>query len=250
MESTDPLGGADKHAAAVAARGLRATNGRSFRLGPIDLSLGEGVTCLVGANGAGKSTLFRVLIGIQPKTGGTIEFAAKRPSLGYLPQDPELPPLASCEEYLDHVAWLQGLSRGQRPQAIREVLVGVGLADRSKSMIRRLSGGLRRRLALAGALVNSPDLLLLDEPTAGLDPIQRDRMRELVQANAAGRAVLLSTHLLEDVRALADRVAVMAGGQIAFAGALGELSGEPVGSPGFAAEFDAAAAALMVPPGE
>ncbi|MDR2374316.1 MAG: ATP-binding cassette domain-containing protein [Bifidobacteriaceae bacterium] len=219
-------------------------------MGPVDLYLGEGVTCLVGANGAGKSTLFRVLIGIQPRTGGTVEFASKSPSLGYLPQDPELPALATCDDYLNHVSWLQGISRSQRHAAVGEVLACVGLADRSASRIRELSGGMRQRLAFAGALVNRPDLLLLDEPTVGLDPIQRERMRGLIRANAAGRAVFLSTHLLEDVRALANQVAVIAGGRIAFVGAVGELSREPVGSPGFAAEFDAAVAALMVPPGE
>jgi ABC-2 type transport system ATP-binding protein len=225
---------------------VTARNGRGFALGPVDLSLSEGVTCLVGANGAGKSTLFRVLVGIQKATGGLIQFADHRPSIGYLPQEPELPPLALAGGYLDHVAWLQGIRRGERAAAVDTALAAAGMTDRSSSPIRKLSGGMRRRLAFAGAIVNQPRLLLLDEPTVGLDPIQRERIRQLVKATAPNRAVLLSTHLLEDVRALAAHVVILAAGRVVFSGAPAQLTSTPTGSANYAVDFDAAAALMAV----
>jgi ABC-2 type transport system ATP-binding protein len=185
------------------------------------------------------------LVGIQAKTAGTVSFHHKDYSIGYLTQEPTLPGHANCEEYLGHVAWLQGVETKKRPEAVAQALAAVGLADRARARIRSLSGGMKQRLAFAGAIVNSPSLLLLDEPTVGLDPIQRERMRALVKAAATGRVVLLSTHLLEDVRALGDHLAIMAEGRVTFQGPPETLVTAPGDEAGYAARFDAAVARHM-----
>jgi ABC-2 type transport system ATP-binding protein len=201
-------------------------HGSEFSLGPLSLEITSGVTCLVGPNGAGKSTFFRLAAGVDKPTSGTIALEAgaeAAASLGYLPQEPQLPPAATCEEFLHYVAWLQGVPAQHRPESVLSALDRTGLKDKRTSRIRALSGGMARRLGIAHALVHDPSLLLLDEPTAGLDPRQRVALRKTVAGLAEARIVLVSTHLVEDVRGLADRVIVLGEGAVVFDGRVTDL---------------------------
>lgn len=199
--------------------------GNSFTLGPLSLALTKGVTCLVGPNGAGKSTLFRIAAKVDRPTSGyiTIEHDARSARLGYLPQEPLLPPSATCEDFLHYVAWLQRICRQQRSAAVSSALAAVGLADRRSSRIRELSGGMRRRLGIAHAIVHDPALILLDEPTVGLDPAQRLSLRNTIRTVGHDRIVLVSTHLVEDVRGLADRVITLNQGKVIYDGNIPDL---------------------------
>lgn len=182
-----------------------------------------GVTCLVGANGAGKSTLFALLAEqTRPSSGRVLRSGGS--SLGYLPQDCTFPGFATVRAYLSHVAWLQRIRRRDRAEAVTRAAAAVGLADRIDSRLSSLSGGMQRRVGIAQALVHQPGLLLLDEPTAGLDPIQRVEIRRVLQAIGPNSVVLISTHLVEDVRGLAERVIVIGDGSVRFDGTVAELT--------------------------
>ncbi len=205
--------------------GLTKQYGSGFALGPLDLEFTAGVTCLVGANGAGKSTFFRLVAKVDRPTSGSVqlESARGRAELGYLPQDPTLPPAATCEDFLSYVAWLQKVPSGVRPEAVTRALSRVGLSDQRSARVRSLSGGMRRRLGIAHAIVHNPALLLLDEPTAGLDPRQRIGLRETIANLGDDQIVIVSTHLVEDIRGLADRVIVVADGAVVFDGDIAGL---------------------------
>ncbi|MEU7277297.1 ATP-binding cassette domain-containing protein [Streptomyces sp. NPDC045431] len=157
------------------------------------------------------------------QAGGDTERA---PALGYLPQEPEMPPGATCEEFLYYVAWVHEIPAKRRHEAVREVLAQTNLTERRTSKIRTLSGGMARRLGIAQALIHDPVMLLLDEPTVGLDPRQRIALRETISSLAAGRVVIVSTHLVEDIRGLADRVIILHGGTVVFDGDVPTLEGE------------------------
>ncbi|MDR1824308.1 MAG: ATP-binding cassette domain-containing protein [Bifidobacteriaceae bacterium] len=235
----------------MASSGFRAEGfvvgyGSGFRVGPITATFPVGVTCLVGANGAGKSTLFRGLAGLQkPKAGSLTWTDGQAGTVGLLPQEPSLPARARCADLLAHVAWLQGVPRSARADAVSSALEAVGLVDRAGQRIGTLSGGMRRRLAIAQAMVHSPGLLLLDEPTVGLDPKQRTGLRELIGQIGQDRVVLVSTHLLEDVRRIAQNVIVLAEGRVTFAGAAAELASRADQAADPADGFDAVVADLM-----
>lgn len=222
-----------------------------FRLGPIDLELGPGVTCLVGANGAGKSTLFRLVAGVERPTSGSVgtgsgaDGGRRRGAIGYLPQQPTLPGGATLTQFLTYVGWLQGMSRSARGPAVAEVLARMGLADRAGARIASLSGGMQRRAGVAQAILHGPGTVLLDEPTAGLDPRQRLSLRSAVQDMAAGRIVVVATHLVEDVRALADRVVVLADGCVTFNGEIAALEGRATADAPGATELERGLANLM-----
>jgi len=220
--------------AAVAKRygGTRALDG-------IDLAAGAGITGLLGPNGAGKTTLLRIaatvlapdagrlrLLGLDPAQAG--ERVEIRRRLGYLPQEPGYHRGFTTFEFVDYIAILKELTdRRARHAEVRRVLAEVGLDAVARRKIRALSGGMRRRVALAQALLGRPDLLVLDEPTAGLDPEQRLRFRELISAAAQDHTVLLSTHQTEDVAALCQRVVVLHRSAVRFDGttrALAELA--------------------------
>jgi ABC-2 type transport system ATP-binding protein len=207
--------------------GLVRAYGDRFTLGPMDATFSRGVTCLVGPNGAGKSTFFRLAAGLEVPTAGSVVVAGREGSgtLGYLPQDPSFPPQATGEQFLDYVAWLQRVPRSSRSGAVSSALEAVGLSGRRAQRIRTLSGGMVRRLGIAQALVHDPAMLLLDEPTAGLDPLQRVGLREAITAVAENRVVIVSTHLVEDVRGLADRVVVLDDGDVVFDGDVATLEG-------------------------
>ena len=205
--------------------------GRTHALRGVSLELGSGITGLLGPNGAGKTTLMRILATVLGPDGGELRLLGRDPgrseerpvirrSLGYMPQEPGFPPRFTAFEFVDYIAILkEHTERRARHDEVRRVLNLTGLSEVSGRRVRALSGGMRRRLALAQALVGDPQLLILDEPTAGLDPEQRLRFRELLSSLAEDRAVLLSTHQTEDVAALCSRVVVLADGRRVFAGA-------------------------------
>jgi ABC-2 type transport system ATP-binding protein len=205
-------------------------------LADVTLTHEGGVLGVLGPNGAGKTTLLRLVATVlAPDSGGmsllgsdpgrSEERLAIRRRLGYLPQEPGFHRSFTSFEFVDYVAILKELvERRARHTEVRRVLALVGLEREAHRKIRKLSGGMRRRLALALALLGEPDLLVLDEPTVGLDPEQRLRFRALVSEHAEGRAVLLSTHQTEDVAALCPRVVVLAEGHIRFDGTPSQLA--------------------------
>ncbi|MER5373998.1 ABC transporter ATP-binding protein [Streptomyces sp. NPDC002553] len=227
--------------ATVTATGLSLRYGGTHALDGVSLRLTRGVTGLLGPNGAGKTTLLRVLatalppdrgeftaLGHDPRTaGGRVDL---RRALGYLPQSPGFHPDFTAFDFVDYVAILKELTdRAARHREVRRVLEAVDLSHVRSKRIKRLSGGMRQRVALAAALVGDPGFLVLDEPTVGLDPEQRMRFRELIAAAGEGRTVLLSTHQTEDVAMLCHRVLVLAHGRIRFEGTPAELTARAAG---------------------
>ncbi|PZG11778.1 ABC transporter ATP-binding protein [Nonomuraea aridisoli] len=220
---------------------LTKTYGGRPVLDGLDLTLGPGITGLLGPNGAGKTTLLRCLATTLAPDGGAVrafgldpgvpmQRTALRRRLGYLPQDPGFYPHFTAFDLVDYVAILKELTdRRQRHAEVRRVLAEVELTGQSRTKVRKLSGGMRQRLALAQALLGEPDLLILDEPTVGLDPEQRMLFRALVSRLGEDRTVVLSTHQTEDVAALCERVIVLRDGRVAFDGTPGELAGVAAG---------------------
>ncbi|MEV6198044.1 ABC transporter ATP-binding protein [Streptomyces sp. NPDC051920] len=239
----------------VSASGLSLRFGGTLALDDVALRLREGVTGLLGPNGAGKTTLLRVLATAVPADRGSFTVLGHDPSgtagrlevrrtLGYLPQTPGFHQDFSAFEFVDYVAILKELTdRGARHREVRRVLDSVGLSDVRGKRIKRLSGGMRQRVALAAALVGDPGFLVLDEPTVGLDPEQRMRFRELIAQAGEGRTVLLSTHQTEDVAMLCHRVIVMDAGRIRFEGTPAELTERAAGRVWSSAERDPSARA-------
>ncbi|MGV9275161.1 ABC transporter ATP-binding protein [Streptomyces griseosporeus] len=225
----------------VSASGLTLRYGGTRALDDVSLRLGAGVTGLLGPNGAGKTTLLRVLATAVPADQGSFTVLGHDPgsaagrqdlrrTLGYLPQNPGFHPDFSAFEFVDYVAILKELTdRTARHREVRRVLAAVDLSDVRGRRMKRLSGGMRQRVALAAALVGDPGFLVLDEPTVGLDPEQRVRFRELIAQAGEGRTVLLSTHQTEDVAMLCHRVVVLAGGQVRFEGTPAELTARAAG---------------------
>jgi ABC-2 type transport system ATP-binding protein len=219
----------------IVASRLVKTYGRQRALDDLDLSTTTGVTGLLGPNGAGKTTLLRILATVLPADGGELSVLGLDPRspegrlsirrrLGYMPQDVGFHRSFTTFEAIDYVAVLKEWdARGARHDEVRRVLSQVGLDDVKGKRVKALSGGMRRRLGLAQALLGDPDLLVLDEPTAGLDPEQRMRFRDLVSAAGDGRTVVLSTHQTEDVAALCSHVVVVESGRSLFAGSVQQL---------------------------
>ena len=232
--------------------------GSTVAVGGVDLDLRPGVTGLLGPNGAGKSTLMRMLATVSSPDRGDISIFGHDPStpggrleirrrLGYQPQEPGFHQHFSCFQFVDYVAILkEWTNRRDRHDEVRRVLGLVGLTDVSNRRISRLSGGMKRRLAIAQVLLGTPDLLILDEPTAGLDPEQRLRFRELLGSAAPGATVLLSTHQTDDVAALCARVVVMLDGSLHFDGSPADLADRARGRVWLADERDPRAALAWV----
>ena len=197
----------------------------------VTLTIGTGVTALLGPNGAGKSTLLSLLSTAAAADHGTVEVlghradgalterTAIRRRLGFLPQEVEFPSGMTAFGFLEYIAVLKEWNdKATRHHEIRRVLHAVQLADRPTIKIRKLSGGQRRRLAFAQALIGDPDLLILDEPTTGLDPEQRAVFRATLSERGRHGTVLLATHQTEDVGAVCDQVLVLDHGRVAFSG--------------------------------
>ena len=209
----------------------------------VDLEIGPGITGLLGPNGAGKTTLLRMIATVLAPDAGSLRVLDHDPSsadgrlairrrLAYLPQEPGFYRGFSAFDFVDYVAILKEMTdRRARHDEVRRVLENVGMTDWMHKRIRALSGGMRRRVAIAQALLGDPDLLVLDEPTAGLDPEQRLRFRDVLTRGGAHRTVLLSTHQTDDVAALCQRVVAFDVGRVRFDGtpsALAELARDRV----------------------
>lgn len=227
---------------AVHARGLTVTAGRRVAVDGLDLALGPGVHGLLGPNGAGKTTLVRALATVLRPAGGTLELLGRdatdtralppvRRQLGYLPQQVGFYPRFTVAEYVEHLAWLKEVPAADIPVAVERALSRVGLADRAGDRMRTLSGGMVRRAGMAQAIVNDPQVLLLDEPTAGLDPEQRVSFRALLRELGSDSCVVVSTHLVEDVAAACTDVLLIDEGRHVFDGPLGALLAHDPGEP-------------------
>ena len=221
-------------------RGLckRYTNGVEALRG-VDLSVGPGMYGLLGPNGAGKSSLMRTLATLQLPDAGSIQLDGVdvladsehlRRRLGYLPQQLGAYPGVSARDLLDRFAWLKGRTdTRQRREEVEGLLAKVNLQEAAHRALATYSGGMLRRFGIAMALIGSPRLLIVDEPTAGLDPAERNRFHRVLADVAAESIVLLSTHIVEDVENLCSRLAVMAGGRIIVEGRPADLLGAEQG---------------------
>ncbi|MGH2558484.1 MAG: ATP-binding cassette domain-containing protein [Thermomicrobiales bacterium] len=214
---------------------VRQRFGQTEALRGIDLEVGTGVFGLLGPNGAGKTTLLRTLATILTPTTGQVRLLGFDPEnakerrelrrrLGYLPQALGYYPNFSVFEFVEYFALLKEMPADRVRPAVARAIERVDLGDRARSKLKTLSGGMLRRVGVAQAIVNEPDLLLLDEPTAGLDPEQRVMFRTLLREFGQDGIVIVSTHLIEDVAAACTDVGLMDGGRIVFQGSPTELT--------------------------
>ena len=203
------------------ANGVQALNG-------VSLTISQGMFGLLGPNGAGKSTLMRTIATLQDASSGSIHLGAidvlrqheaVRQQLGYLPQEFGVYPRVSAELMLDHIARLKGLAdRSIRQQTVEALLQKVNLWAERKRNLGTYSGGMKQRFGIAQALLGNPKLLIVDEPTAGLDPAERNRFYNLLSEIGESTIVILSTHIVEDVQTLCKRFAIICGGEVLFVG--------------------------------
>ncbi|SFU97187.1 ABC transporter ATP-binding protein [Butyrivibrio sp. INlla21] len=191
----------------------------------MSFKLEKGVTGLLGENGAGKTTLMRMICGILTPTSGEVSYdnlsvntEEYRNILGYLPQEFGYYPEFSGKDFLMYFCALKGLDKKTAKARTAELLELVGLKEDAGKKISKYSGGMKRRIGIAQALINRPELLVLDEPTVGLDPKERVRFRKLIEELGKTTVVLLSTHIVSDVEDIADRVLIMKSGQIIWQG--------------------------------
>jgi ABC-type multidrug transport system ATPase subunit len=203
-------------------------------LSDITLEIGSGMFGLLGPNGAGKTTLIRILVTLLEPTSGRVlingmdlkkERRSIRSILGYLPQDFKFFSRLKTAEFLDYIAVLAGIrKRADRSRAVDEILTQVGLFEARDRMANRLSGGMKRRLGIAQALIGNPQIVIVDEPTTGLDPEERIRFRNLIGAMSRREIIIIfSTHIVGDVSSMCTNLALLADGQLAFCGTPDEL---------------------------
>ena len=193
----------------------------------IDCVLNGGVYGLLGVNGAGKTTFMRMLCALIEPTSGSITWNGKdiftmdskyRALLGYLPQDFGYYPDFTVKDYLLYIATIKGLRPTTARSRTKELLAQVGMTEHQGKKMKKLSGGMKRRVGIAQAMLNNPRILILDEPTAGLDPSERIRFRNLISELAGERIVLLSTHIVSDISYIANQIFLMENGQIVLSG--------------------------------
>ena len=196
----------------------------------ISTTLQPGVIGLLGENGAGKTTLMRMLCGILKPSSGTITFEGLdvseelyRDVLGYLPQDFGYYPNFSGRDFLMYIAALKGIEKSAARRKCDELLHTVNLEQVANKKIKTYSGGMKQRIGIAQAVLNNPKILILDEPTAGLDPKERVRFRNLIAELGTDSIVILSTHIVSDVEQIADRILMMKSGQIIFDGCMDQI---------------------------
>jgi ABC-type multidrug transport system ATPase subunit len=209
--------------------------GRTTAVAGVTMTAGAGVFGLLGPNGAGKTTLLRMMATVIPPTSGTALLLGRDPGnygarrevrrrLGYLPQNLGYYPGFTVAEFVEYFALLKEVPAARVPAAVAVAIERVDLGDKAKARLRTLSGGMLRRVGIAQAIVNEPELLLLDEPTAGLDPEQRVAFRVLLRDLGQRATVVVSTHLVEDIGAACGEVALMDQGKIVFHGTPDELT--------------------------
>jgi len=214
--------------------GIHRSFGKNKAVAGVDLQLGRGVFGLLGPNGAGKTSLLRMLATVLSPTSGEIQLLDRDPRavtarreirrrLGYLPQNLGYYPSFTVVEFIEYFALLKEMPSAAIPKAVATAVERVDLGAKAKAKLRTLSGGMLRRVGIAQAIVNDPDLLLLDEPTAGLDPEQRVQFRALLRSFGESATVIVSTHLVEDVGAACSEVALMSAGKMVFRGTPDEL---------------------------
>ncbi|MDF2674775.1 MAG: transporter related protein [Clostridiales bacterium] len=209
-------------------------------LNNINMEISEGMFGLLGPNGAGKTTLMRILTTLLHKTGGSVRIdgididdkSKIRPIIGYLPQDFSMYSNMSVYESLDYLAILSGINddRITRKKRIINLLERVNLERQLRTKVRALSGGMKRRLGISQALLHNPKVLIVDEPTAGLDPEERVRFRNMLTDFAEGRIVILSTHIVEDIEFTCENLAILKEGQMVYQGRVKELIEKVKGS--------------------
>jgi ABC-2 type transport system ATP-binding protein len=209
--------------------------GRNTAVAGVTLEAGPGVFGLLGPNGAGKTSLLRMLATILPPSSGSLRLLDNDPSrpaarreirrrLGYLPQNLGYYPSFTVVEFVEYFALLKEIPPARVPKAVATAVERADLGAKARAKLRTLSGGMLRRVGIAQAIVNDPELLLLDEPTAGLDPEQRVAFRVLMRDLGQTATVVVSTHLVEDVGAACSEVALMSEGKIVFRGTPSELT--------------------------
>jgi len=214
---------------------LTRTFGRNRAVDGVTLTAETGVFGLLGPNGAGKTSLLRMLATVLPPSEGQVRLLGRNPKnvgerreirrrLGYLPQNLGYYPAFTVVEFIEYFALLKEMPAKQVPKAVAAAVEKVDLGPKAKARLRTLSGGMLRRVGIAQAIVNDPELLLLDEPTAGLDPEQRVAFRALMRDLGQRGTVIVSTHLVEDVGAACSEVALMSDGKIVFRGTPAELT--------------------------
>ena len=215
--------------------------GRNLAVAGVDVETGPGVFGLLGPNGAGKTTLLRMMATVIPPSSGRLRLLGRDPGsygprreirrrVGYLPQNLGYYPGFTVAEFVEYFALLKDMPPRQVPRAVAAAVEQVGLGDKARARLRTLSGGMLRRAGIAQAIVNQPELLLLDEPTAGLDPEQRLEFRTLLREFGQRATVIVSTHLVEDVGAACTEVALMDKGKIVFHGTPADLVARGEGS--------------------
>ena len=214
--------------------------GRTTALSDATFSIGPGVTGLVGANGAGKTTLLGMVLGLHRPDGGSIEVLGQDPwtfgptvraRVGYAPEHDALPPDMKAHDVVRHLAEVHGLPRRAATERASDVLFEVGLGEERFRPVGTFSTGQRQRVKLAQAIAHDPDLVLLDEPTNGLDPVQREEMLALIKrvGHELGMNVVLSSHLLEEVERVSDAVVILDGGRVVASGRMSDLRGNDAG---------------------
>jgi ABC-2 type transport system ATP-binding protein len=215
--------------------------GRTQAVAGVSLQAGPGVFGLLGPNGAGKTSLLRMMATVIPPSGGKLRLLDRDPGqygprreircrLGYLPQTLGYYPGFTVTDFVEYFALLKDMPPGRVPRAVAAAVEHVGLGDKARAKLRTLSGGMLRRAGIAQAIVNEPELLLLDEPTAGLDPEQRVAFRGLLRDLGQRATVVVSTHLVEDVGAACTEVALMDAGKIVFQGTPAQLIARGAGT--------------------
>jgi ABC-2 type transport system ATP-binding protein len=229
--------------AIVETSGLIQGYGRKLVIDGLDIRIGRGAVGLLGPNGSGKTTLLRTLATVVPPRGGLLTISGQRidseraalsvrRGIGYLPQDTGYFPGFTVYDFVYYCAWVRQVNSTSIHSAVSDAISAVGLADQARRKMKTLSGGMARRAGIASAIVGSPRLLLLDEPTVGLDPKQRMEFRSLIRSIQHTAAVVLSTHLVEDVVAISDDLAVMAHGTLLFRGRPSDLADMASGTAG------------------
>lgn len=213
---------------------LTKTYGQHLAVDDVSFTVEDGQICgLLGPNGAGKSTIMNILTGYLSATGGLVTVAghplpeeadAAKACVGYLPEQPPLYPEMTVEEYLLFAAELKGVKRADRKEQVRKAAHRTGLENVMPRLIRSLSKGYRQRVGIAQALLGSPKLIILDEPTVGLDPAQVVEIRKLIRELGKTHTVILSSHILSEVQAVCQQVLILSKGKLAASGTLEELT--------------------------